>query len=1345
MFQYFDNDVNSYNSLSLNQTRKAEFKSPKTYLSTKIILSNELSSTIKHNQINQNKNIIFEINNPNINILKTDREDNKNNLIENSSNRNEQNEISQKNLNFDSNMNENDKKNKANISLTKLPKITKYSIQTSSDLSNNNPMKSISNSIDKTIIHNQNFYYTKHQIFSNDRAKGKNSNKKRKNSLRLSGKVNIESIHSHLNEKSKKHINNNNIIIKSINKNSNNIIIYNNNNIINNINNNIYNNINNDTNNNIINNINYNTNKKNKVKNEPKLGKMKEYIKLPEFIGEEPLTEMIFNPIFEENLMKPHNEKQYEINLYLNSNKMINNLIYLKIPISKDGSIPTQNIVNVKKLNKENKFEEDEEELLPDNKNEIIKNEIVKNEKITQEEYTPVIIPKKETYESISEYPGNYKLKKDIQEREKELLLSQKMNKKHINRFDSSDINEQLQNTKFPINLNYKINRRNKNIGGLFREKNSEKYISKSINSQMGNNFFDNNSDKSYNSINNNDDMNTNQDNKEESALSNTLYGGIEPYYKLKNENDNTLIFESRFESGNLLCAFKTEEENKYILYLQNDTNTTGYIQWFFFRVSNTKKGKKATFTIINMLRKTCVYKKGLKIMVYSKKQAKEENIGWHRDCENVIYYTNNLFTYNDNSKKKRSLSSLTFEYEFKYDNDTVYFANCLPYFYSKLTKEIDYYEKNKNNNFIFTKNSITQTLGGNDLMLLNITSNKNQGEISFPQLNNGCNQPFANSSNSLKLKNNEFNNQTKLNNSKKAVIMIARQHPGETVGSHVIKGCIDFLLGDSEEAEKLREIYNFQIIPMMNPDGVLVGNSRTGFAGCDLNRRWAKPNEIIHPEIFYTKSMILNTALKQNISFVIDFHGHFGAYNSLFYCNHKEEKEICSLFPYLCSKLSNIISFEQSTFSMPKYKNSTERLSLFRELEGNDNNNIVALETSFFGTKNNRNDEKNYYFNTKLLNEIGRDVCLGMLSYYIKYEKISIENVTFLSDKEKIKKLDVDMREFESDLIREVNEDEDQEGEDELSESEPSIDNFDKKEIMRLMPVPQKKKKKKGKNNNNGNHTNNFRLKKFEKYISKKKYGTEKNNLEKNKNNVEDDIELYNPLKELRIRKIEEENNKKLTMGKNSSPAKQSSINNLNSNQKSKTSLEIKKSQQQQPTNLPAPIPTEPNTKNDYSQTEEIFFRMHWSFFVGKYKILTGKRTNNNLPNISGFPLNLIGKLNNNYINNITKRNEILVNGRIKNINWTKFTNILADEKSINQIKKQNENSHFKIKKINDGDTKSGFASLKDKTNLKNIYYARLNGTNHSLKKPNNNGLKGSSKELMNKEKNSNDNNGKK
>ena len=73
-------------------------------------------------------------------------------------------------------------------------------------------------------------------------------------------------------------------------------------------------------------------------------------------------------------------------------------------------------------------------------------------------------------------------------------------------------------------------------------------------------------------------------------------------YYTYKDENDQTLLFESRFESENLLCAFKIEEKN-YQLVLQNDTNTTGYLQWFFFRVQNKKK-TKINFNIINLLRK---------------------------------------------------------------------------------------------------------------------------------------------------------------------------------------------------------------------------------------------------------------------------------------------------------------------------------------------------------------------------------------------------------------------------------------------------------------------------------------------------------------------------------------------------------------------------------------------------------------------------------------------------------------------------------------------------------------------------------------------------------------------
>lgn len=82
--------------------------------------------------------------------------------------------------------------------------------------------------------------------------------------------------------------------------------------------------------------------------------------------------------------------------------------------------------------------------------------------------------------------------------------------------------------------------------------------------------------------------------------------------------------------------------------------------------------------------------------------------------------------------------------------------------------------------------------------------------------------------------------------------------HPGETVSSWMMKGVLDFLLDpNSPESYLLREYFIFKIIPMLNPDGVIHGNYRCSLAGVDLNRRWKKPNKILHPEIYYTKKMI--------------------------------------------------------------------------------------------------------------------------------------------------------------------------------------------------------------------------------------------------------------------------------------------------------------------------------------------------------------------------------------------------------------------------------------------------------------------------------------------------------
>ena len=1241
MFQV-DHEINSYNSLIMNQANKLNTKFTKTYSSSKLINSGEQPISKNKNQLISDKR---EINNANLNCFNTDNTSNKNmkNLTKKKTE-----ESSFKNI-------------------KKLPKIIKYTIQINSlmdskciDSSNTNRLVSASNPSDKALKEDINNNYIRRNLLKKEEFKDKLDNfpLERKNSLHLSDTTNLDYI--------------NKILMPS----------------------------------------DLTKNKKPKIKKEINFGKMKEYIKLPEFLGDQPLTEILFHPILDDFLTKPQTEKQYEINLYLNSHKMISNLIYLKWPLNKDGTIPTQNIINVKKLKTENKNSEDEEEIVP----EIQKEKNEPAPPADADENINLIIPKKR-FVSISEYPGNYNKPEKPVISERQLKFSQNLESKINNGIDASE--NKLPNDSYNTDLvksAFEIYKKRTNSSGVYIEKNKEKNFfkdytnnerrgSKNMNNMSNNIIEDNNIN---NSMNESIKSEESEISEEKEVQLNTIYGDLLPYYKLKDENDRTLIFESRFESGNLLCAFKTDEENKYQLYLQNDTNTTGYIQWFFFRVTNTRKGQKVNFNIINMLRPICPYKKGLKIMTYSKLQAQNENIGWHRDCENVMYYTNNLFIYNENSKKKRSLNSLSFDYVFKYDNDKVYFANCLPYFYSKLIDETEQYEKKLKHKFFFFKRiPFTQTLGGNDLILLNISSktpkNQNINEInnihndfSLPQLNKSFNHSFINLLNSSIPLQFKQNDELKSKN-KKAVFMIGRQHPGETVGSHVIKGCLDFLLTECDEAKKLREIYDFHIVPMMNPDGVIVGNSRTGFAGCDLNRRWSKPNEIIHPEIFYTKNLILNTAINQKIAFVIDFHGHFGTYNSLFYCNHKENKKKCSLFPFLCSKLSNIISFQQSSFSMPKYKASTERLSLFRELEDCDNNNIIALETSFFGTYKGR-EEKSHYFNNKILSEIGRDVCLGMLSYYMKCENITIENNLNKGDEwENLKKLDIDMRDFEAELIKEVNESEDEEDKEELSESEPSIDNFDKKEILKLMPVvAQKKKKKKGKNYNNGSHNN--KIKKIEKYLSKRKYGNnnDKNNLDKNKN-IDLDIELYNPLKELMAKKLEEENKKK------SKPNKSNSIKytpNIPTTKKplyqSVNQTNIKNTKPVQP-QKPVELP---KTKEEYTQTDEIFFRMHWTYFVGKYKILNCKTTNNNnLPNITNGPFNL-GRLNRNIFGRFFNRrnNFFLINDRFKKSDWTKSKNNQIEHNGNYNIMHNFNNYNFKDK------------------NMKPVYLNRINRNGYSV-----------------------------
>lgn len=73
----------------------------------------------------------------------------------------------------------------------------------------------------------------------------------------------------------------------------------------------------------------------------------------------------------------------------------------------------------------------------------------------------------------------------------------------------------------------------------------------------------------------------------------------------------------------------------------------------------------------------------------------------------------------------------------------------------------------------------------------------------------------------------------------KERVWLHGRTHPAETGSSFLLEGLIDFLLSNDPDAQAARENLVFNIVPMHNPDGVVVGNYRTTPDSYNLESMW--------------------------------------------------------------------------------------------------------------------------------------------------------------------------------------------------------------------------------------------------------------------------------------------------------------------------------------------------------------------------------------------------------------------------------------------------------------------------------------------------------------------------
>lgn len=395
------------------------------------------------------------------------------------------------------------------------------------------------------------------------------------------------------------------------------------------------------------------------------------------------------------------------------------------------------------------------------------------------------------------------------------------------------------------------------------------------------------------------------------------------------------LLFSCDFECGNLGSA-KPINENEYEITIRPDTNNPRHRLWFYFSVTNAKERQRIIFHITNFSKTKSLYREGMSPLVRSKKRKV-----WQRVPEKSVFYYR--------SPEHKQGYVLSFLFQFDDPSDTYYFAYSYPYTYTDLQRYL--YDLDQRNMAFYNRELLCRTVQHRRLDLLTITDNE-----------------------------------TSSNKEKKIVFITARVHPGETPAQYICQGIVDLLVSDTAEAKVLRENLIFKIIPMLNPDGVFLGNYRCSYTGYDLNRCWADPSEWCHPGIKGAKKKILEYYKNSNkhnmLDLFLDIHAHSNASNSFMYCNSTENRALAereSLFPRLLDSNSSDFSFQQTKSDSDPNKEGTGRRALGQMLSPGVR--CYTLEVSFYASTNSACKLVPYTQQSYM--ELGRNVALTFMDLY--------------------------------------------------------------------------------------------------------------------------------------------------------------------------------------------------------------------------------------------------------------------------------------------------------------------------------------------------------------------------
>ncbi|XP_066450865.1 cytosolic carboxypeptidase 6 [Eleutherodactylus coqui] len=395
------------------------------------------------------------------------------------------------------------------------------------------------------------------------------------------------------------------------------------------------------------------------------------------------------------------------------------------------------------------------------------------------------------------------------------------------------------------------------------------------------------------------------------------------------------LIFDACFESGNL-GRVDYISDFEYDLFIRPDTCNPRFRVWFNFTVENSKEYQRVIFNIVNFSKTKSLYRDGMSPVVKSTSRPK-----WQRlPSKNVYYYR---------CPDHRKNYVMSFAFCFDRDDDVYQFAYCYPYTYTRLQHYLEYLDR-LNLDYVH-RELLGLSVQQRRLDLLTITSPVNL--VSEAE--------------------------------QRVVFITARVHPGETPSSFVCQGIIDFLVSQHPTAKSLRDHLIFKIAPMLNPDGVYLGNYRCSLMGFDLNRHWQDPSPWAHPTLYGVKQLILemHNSHKTSLEFYIDIHAHSTMMNGFMYGNIFEQEELFqrqAIFPKLLCRNAEDFSFSSTSFNRDTMKAGTGRRFLGGLLD--NSSYCYTLEVSFYSYMLSGASSAIPYTEETYM-KLGRNVARTFLDYY--------------------------------------------------------------------------------------------------------------------------------------------------------------------------------------------------------------------------------------------------------------------------------------------------------------------------------------------------------------------------